>query len=95
MAVCRHLDVVFHADAAKRQEPLEGSAIELCLVLQESGAQQGWDEIQTGLDRDDESRLQRAGQPQRGVSLRWLALGSRRIRELPARIVYLQTEQVS
>src|SRR6185503_20807849 len=95
MAVRRHLDIVLDADAAERHEPLDRGAIQPRLVLREQRAQQRGDEVETGLDRGDDARLQRARQAQIRVRPGRLALLTRLVGEMPARVVHLKTEQVA
>ena len=95
MTVRRHLDVVLDANAAERRESLDRSAIEPRLVLGEQLAQQLRDEVEAGLDRDDDAGLQRARQAQVRVRPRRLALLARLVGEMPARVVHLKAEQVT
>ena len=89
MTVLSDFHVVLDADAAERQQALDDTAIHPVLVLLQQGSQQRRDEIHAGLDREDETRLQRSREAQVRGAGRRLALPARGVGELAARVVQL------
>ena len=88
--------VVFDAYAAERSELVDAFPADVFVGRPAArGLEQQFDEIESGFDRDDESRLEASSQPQGRVTLRAWDLGPCRVASKPGDIVYLQPQQVT
>src|ERR1700690_4430527 len=59
------------------------------------GSEQRINQVDSGLDGDDDARLEHARQPKMGMTLGTLALVARRIGQYASDVVHLQSEQMA